>query len=124
MLRRIHKRIQSIRNGIKGVRKEANKDPKLQQYLSLAIGAMFFVYIVDPRWFLFFQIILFTSLMIALELLNAAIEKLCDFIEPNHNLKIKEIKDVAAGAMSVVGFSFTGLILVQYISLIIQTYFI
>lgn len=73
---------------------------------------------------MFFQIILFTALMIALELLNAAIEKLCDFVEPNHNLKIKEIKDVAAGAMSVVGFTFTGLFLVQYITLIIQTFFI
>lgn len=49
MVRSIRKRIKSIHNGIKGVRKEADRDPKLQQFLSLAAGAMFFVYIVDPR---------------------------------------------------------------------------
>ncbi len=124
MVRSIRKRIKSIRNGIKGVRKEAGRDPKLQQYLSLAIGAIFLIYIVDPQWFLILQIIIFTTLMVSFELFNAAIEKLCNFVEPHHNLKIKDIKDVAAGAISVIGFSFTSLIVTQYIYLLIQTYFV
>lgn len=33
------------------------------------------------------------------ETLNTAIEKVCDFLEPNYNQKIGLIKDIAAGAV-------------------------
>ncbi len=122
MVKKVYRRIRSIQNGIKGLRKETDKDPKLRQYLSLSIGSIFIICIVQINWFLIGQVILYTALMIALELLNAAIEKTCDFIEPNHNAKIKEIKDVAAGAMSVVGFTFTGLFVAQYVYLLVNIY--
>ena len=37
--------------------------------------------------------------MLCAESLNTAIEKLADFIHPDHNKKIGFIKDVAAGAV-------------------------
>ena len=37
--------------------------------------------------------------VLALELINTAIEKLSDFVEPNFNPKIGIIKDIAAGAV-------------------------
>ena len=33
------------------------------------------------------------------EAMNTAIEKLCDFVEPGYHNKIKDIKDLAAGAV-------------------------
>ena len=60
------------------------------------IVAGFYFEISDIEW-------LFQILAICLELcaesLNTAIEKLADFIHPDHNKKIGFIKDVAAGAV-------------------------
>ena len=42
-----------------------------------------------------------TGAVLAAELLNTAIEALCDFVETRHNDKIGAIKDVAAAATGV-----------------------
>ena len=39
------------------------------------------------------------GLVIGLELVNTAIEKLCDLVEPNQNPAVKKIKDLAAAAV-------------------------
>ena len=47
-------------------------------------------------------IIIFSiAAVIVTEMINTAIEKLCDFIEPTYHPSIKIIKDVAAGAVMV-----------------------
>ena len=64
--------------------------------------------------------------LLAIEGLNTAVEKLCDFIHPEFNKKIGEIKDVSAGAVTMVFFAvitllaiFTYLILLNYFNFII-----
>ena len=37
--------------------------------------------------------------VIGLEMLNSAVEKLCDFVQPDHDPRIGFVKDVAAGAV-------------------------
>lgn len=44
-------------------------------------------------------IILVCFFVLIAETFNTAIEKICDFIEPNFNKKIGLIKDIAAGAV-------------------------
>ncbi len=44
-------------------------------------------------------ILLCFGLVIGLELLNTAIEKLCDFIHPEKHASIRIIKDISAGAV-------------------------
>jgi len=44
-------------------------------------------------------ILLFVALVISLEMLNSALEKLCDHISPDWHPQIKVIKDMAAGAV-------------------------
>lgn len=46
-------------------------------------------------------LLLCCALVISLELLNTAIEKLCDYIEPNKNEKIRIIKDISAAAVLI-----------------------
>lgn len=41
------------------------------------------------------------ALVISLELINTAIELLCDFVEPNKNEKIRIIKDISAAGVLV-----------------------
>lgn len=56
-------------------------------------------------------VILVAALVIGFELLNTALEKLCDLVEPNENAEIGKIKDMAAGAVlvAVVASVVTGL---------------
>jgi len=46
-------------------------------------------------------IITATGLVLITEIVNSAIEALCDFVEERHNEKIKIIKDIAAAAVGI-----------------------
>jgi len=64
-------------------------------------------------WVDLLLILVVTALVLIAEILNSAIEALCDFVETRHNERIKVIKDVAAAA---VGIS----ILVWFVVLIVE----
>lgn len=49
-------------------------------------------------------ILLVCFLVLIAETINTAIEKICDFVEPNFNKKIGLIKDIAAGAVILATF--------------------
>lgn len=68
-------------------------------------------------------ILLVCFLVLIVETLNTAIEKICDFVEPHFNKKIGLIKDIAAGAVIlatllslVVGFLVYSKYVFQYIT--------
>ncbi len=44
-------------------------------------------------------VIVMIGLVIGFEMLNTAIEKVCDFVEPHYNQQIGIIKDIASGAV-------------------------
>lgn len=48
--------------------------------------------------FHFLFVLAVTGLMLATEILNTAIEALCDYVQPKYDGRIKHIKDMAAGA--------------------------
>ena len=47
-------------------------------------------------------VILLIGLILSLEVFNTVLEKLLDFIEPNHSPRVKEIKDLIAAAVLVI----------------------
>lgn len=53
------------------------------------------------EWVDFLLVVIATGLVLVAEMLNSAIEALCDFVEAQHNDKIKVIKDIAAAAVGV-----------------------
>lgn len=57
--------------------------------------------LIFQQWVDFAMILLATGLVLTAELLNSAIEALCDFLEPGENEKIGAIKDVAAAAVGI-----------------------
>jgi diacylglycerol kinase (ATP) len=57
--------------------------------------------LVFQQWVDFAMILLATGLVLTAELLNSAIETLCDFLEPRENAKIGAIKDIAAAAVGI-----------------------
>ena len=57
--------------------------------------------LIFQQWVDFAMILLATGLVLTAELLNSAIEALCDFLEPSENAKIGAIKDIAAAAVGI-----------------------
>ena len=53
------------------------------------------------EWVDFLLVVIATGLVLVAEILNSAIEALCDFVEARHNEKIKVIKDIAAAAVGI-----------------------
>lgn len=79
------------------------------------IGAGFFFNITPAEWAV---VAICIGGMFCAEALNTAIEKLCDFVQPDHDERIGRIKDIAAGAvlMFTIGVVIAGLIIfVPYI---------
>lgn len=64
-------------------------------------------------WVDFLLILVVTAFVVFAEIINSAIEALCDFVEERHNEKIKVIKDIAAAAVGIAIFTWTVVIAVE-----------
>ena len=75
----------------------------------LVLSAVVLVFALIFRQWLDFEIIFIsTGFVVVTEMLNTAIEAICDFIEPRKNEKIKAIKDVGAAAVGISIFIWFG----------------
>ena len=84
---------------------------KIQLLLgALILIAGFFFSISITEWLIIF---LCCIIVLTLEMINTAIEKICDLISTDFHPQIKIIKDVAAGAVliSAIGSAIVGLII-------------
>lgn len=64
-------------------------------------------------WVDFLLVLVATAFVVFAEIVNSAIEALCDFVEERHNEKIKVIKDMAAAAVGIAMFAWTAVIVVE-----------
>ncbi len=99
MLKFITGRIKAVFYSIKGAFLLLKTEHSIQAQSLIAlmfIIAGFYFEISQIEWL--FQV-LAICLVLSTESLNTAIEKLADFIHPDHNKKIGFIKDIAAGAV-------------------------
>lgn len=64
-------------------------------------------------WVDFLLILVVTAFVVFAEIVNSAIEALCDFVEEHHNEKIKVIKDIAAAAVGIAIFTWMVVISVE-----------
>ena len=67
-------------------------------FVSLAVLALA---LLARDWVDALLIIVVTALVLTAEIMNSAIEALCDFVEVRHNDKIGIIKDIAAAAVGI-----------------------
>jgi diacylglycerol kinase len=68
----------------------------------LVVSAIVIAAAVPLRaWIDALLILVVTAMVLIAELLNSAIEAVCDFMETRHNEKIKVIKDIAAAAVGI-----------------------
>lgn len=95
------KRIDSFKYAFRGIAEGFRGQVNIKIHLAAAIIAIAMAFFFELRTGRFCIILLCCGAVISLELINTAIEKLCDLIEPNKNDKIKNIKDISAAAVLV-----------------------
>jgi diacylglycerol kinase len=77
------------------------------------LGAAF----IFRRWVDVGLILLAMGLVLIAELFNSAIEVLCDFVEPQHNDRIRIIKDIAAAAAGISILVWAAILILEIIRL-------
>ncbi len=90
-----------FKNAFQGLRLafKSERNFKIQIILFiLVLAAGFYFKIQRVEWI---AIILISSMVLSLELINSALEKLCDLYSIELNPKIKWIKDVSAAAVLI-----------------------
>jgi diacylglycerol kinase (ATP) len=112
-------RIKSIGFALKGafllIRTEASI--KLQVFIAIVMTAAgFYFEISNIEWIL--QIFAI-ALVLGIEGMNTAVEKLSDFVQPEFDVKIGFIKDISAGAVMLVSIGSTIIGLIIYLPKII-----
>ncbi len=95
-------RTKSVGYALKGAWLLIRTEPSIQIQAIVALlvtAAGFYFDISATEWMV--QLLAITAIM-AMEGINTAIEKLCDYVQPEHHPKIGFIKDVSAGAVMIV----------------------
>ncbi|MBS1626647.1 MAG: diacylglycerol kinase family protein [Bacteroidetes bacterium] len=91
--------LKSVNNALNGIffffKKERNS--KIQLSIALFIFLMCYYFNINKTEWLI--VCLCITIVIGLEMINSAIEKLCDAIHPETHPLIKQAKDIAAGAV-------------------------
>jgi len=86
--------------GILNVLKERNFRIHLL-ILSAVISMGFYFQITATEWIV---ILVISAVVLALEMVNSSIERLCDLYTTDRHKEIAKIKDIAAGAVLVAAF--------------------
>lgn len=91
--------LNAVLNAFNGLYIFFKKERNGQIQFVVAVGVIitgFYFQINSIQWLV---ILLCVAVVISLEIINSALEKLSDMLEPNYNLSIKIIKDMAAAAV-------------------------
>ena len=111
----VQNRIRGVGYALKGalllIKTEASI--KTQIFIALVVTAGGFYFdITTTEWILQ---ILAIALVLGIEGLNTAIEKLADYVQPEFDAKIGFIKDISAGAVMLVSIAATIIGLIIYL---------
>ncbi|MDH5378203.1 MAG: diacylglycerol kinase [Gammaproteobacteria bacterium] len=84
---------------LRGIGLAARTERSVQTQLVFAtLICLVLIYLqVNAIWWAI--LILTIALVLSIELINTAIEAVCDLVEPDHHPQIEKIKDIAAGAV-------------------------
>ncbi|MEZ4709835.1 MAG: diacylglycerol kinase [Caldilineaceae bacterium] len=93
----LYKKLYVFRSGLR-IAIQNDRNVAIQMLLSLAVLALTFGL---RAWLDFVIITIVTGYMLVVEMINTAIEAICDYVQPEHDPRIGAIKDVAAAASGI-----------------------
>ncbi|MCH8554885.1 MAG: diacylglycerol kinase family protein [Schleiferiaceae bacterium] len=77
--------------------------PKIHLFAAIVVVILGFTFQLSVEEWLFISIAI--TMVMVTEMLNSAVEKLCDVLHPEKHPTIKFVKDVAAGAVLLAAFA-------------------
>lgn len=93
--------IQSLKYALQGFRQFTGKDRNIRIELAMAAAAILLGWITSISAIHWLLVLFCIGLVLSLEMINSAIEKLCDLVSKEFHPEIKTIKDMAAGAVLI-----------------------
>jgi diacylglycerol kinase (ATP) len=88
-----------------GLRTGFRRERSFRTHCAVAVAALFALIVLHPApvWWALFAVI--AALVFAFELLNSVIETMFDLLHPEVHPEIKAAKDMASGAVLVIGLA-------------------
>ena len=108
-------RVRSLKFAIKGVWILLKSEPRIQVQTIIVILMTILGFVMElssTEWL--FQVLAFALVLVS-ESLNTAIEKICDFVNPEYDERIGIIKDISAGAVTFAAFFAIVIALILYL---------
>ncbi|MEX1997254.1 MAG: diacylglycerol kinase [Candidatus Andersenbacteria bacterium] len=96
---------QSVHFAVQGITKAWQREPNLQLQLVLYGLVLMLAWLLKLSVLKIALLIIVATSVVILELLNSALESLADALHPQHHDKIRDAKDMAAGAVLVMSFA-------------------
>lgn len=97
----IKKRLQSFSYAINGLKILLKEEPNARIHLAVTVIVIILGLLLKISSLEWLVICLLVALVFGLELINSAIEKICDKVSSEWNPLIKKAKDMSAGAVLV-----------------------
>lgn len=89
--------LRRILTGLGGIKQAVLMDLSVRYKLLLSLVFLLFAAAFETI-FHFLFVLAVTGVMLMAEIFNTTVEALCDYLQPGHDERIKQIKDMAAGA--------------------------
>ena len=93
-----------IVNACSGIREAVRHEKNMRSHIIVGCVVVFFAWYVSVSKTEVAILSLAIGFVIAIELLNTAVEELCDVVTLEKHPQIKKIKDISAGAVLVASF--------------------
>ncbi len=101
---RISERLKSFKFAFQGIYSFFRTEHNARIHLASAIAVIILGFYLRINSFEWCWISVAITLVFITELLNSAIEALCNVVSPQFNIDIKKTKDISAGAVLVASF--------------------
>lgn len=95
--------MRKIRTALAGISHAVFRDFSVRYKLAISVAFLVIAGVFETLFYFLF-VLAVTGLMLVAEILNTAVEALCDCVQSNYDDRIKHIKDMAAGATFIAIF--------------------
>jgi diacylglycerol kinase (ATP) len=97
----LRKWIQSANHAIEGILHASKTQRHMRYHLYAAIFVLLLGFVLGISWSDFAILIILSIVVLSVEMLNTTIEVITDVLFKEYDIKAKEIKDIAAGAVLI-----------------------
>ncbi len=102
-------------NALSGIKQAFKSESSFRVQIAIALCVMIIASVLHLAGFWLALVVVLIAQVLAFELINTAIEAICDLVHPSYSEKIKRIKDMAAGAVLLSALSALCIVLIKWI---------